>query len=217
MRPVYITTIVFNRHDCLANLFRSCAKSNRRPDGVYVVDHGYDESKVYALEPELDGIPLTVVTIEDPGCALAANWFLKNVPEDRIGCGDDVEFEPDAIGIMADTPGEFVIPEPTLNPAACCAIRDSCVQRIGYFDEKISPQYLYFDDTDFLRRLGLAGGRQTVAKGAFVKHVGNASLSRLTPAQHQEHVRRFNIAHENYLKKWGGEPFYEKFETPRDL
>lgn len=218
-KHLHVCTMVFNRHDLLADLFTSLARSTRRPDGVVVVDHGYDEKKIQAIENRLDGIELAIVTLEDPGCALAANWLLKNVPDDRLGCGDDVIFEPDAIEIMARTEGDFIIPEPTLNPAACCIIRDSCVAKVGYFDEKISPGFLYFEDTDYIRRMGLIGVQQTVASGARVVHQngGSQTMQRYTPAQMEEHHVRFRIAHANYVKKWGGEPFHETLTTPREL
>lgn len=216
MKPLYVCTMVFSRHDLLRKLFASCAVSTRKPDGVYVVDHAYDVRKIEAIQDALEGIPLEIVTIEDPGCAVAANWFMKNVPDDHVGCGDDVQFTADALKIMSETEGYFIIPEPTLNPAACCLIRQSCVDVIGYFDEKISPQYLYFEDTDYIQRLGLAGLPQTVAKGALVIHEdgGSQTYKTYTPAQMEEHHRRFAIAGANYIKKWGGPPFHETFTTP---
>jgi GT2 family glycosyltransferase len=227
---LYVTTIVFSRHDLLRRLFESCAASTRRPDAVYVIDHGGDEEKVKALEPALDGIQLGVVTLEDYGCAAAANWFLKTLPDDRVGVGDDITFAPDCLEIMANTPGDFVIPERKsfvvdgvecgiINPAACCLIRKSLTDKIGFFDEKISPNYLYFEDTDFIRRMELAGIPQTQAVGAQAYHChgGSQTLKQYTPAQLDEHHRRFRIARANYNKKWGGDPFSETLTVPVGL
>ena len=69
MTPLYVCTMVFTRHDLLRKLFSSCATSTRKPDGVYVVDHAYDARKIEAIQEALEGIPLEIVTIEDPGCA----------------------------------------------------------------------------------------------------------------------------------------------------
>lgn len=211
--------MVFSRHDLLRKLFASIAASTRLPNAVYVIDHGYDRAKIDAVKDALGDVPLEVVELEDPSCAVAANFLIKYVPDDRVGCGDDVQFEPTALEIMANTEGDFVIPEPTLNPAACCLIRDSCVEKIGLFDEKISPQYLYFEDSDYIRRLGLAGIPQTVAKGARVFHEagGSQTYKTYTPAQMEEHHRRFAIASANYGKKWGGQPFHETLTTPVEL
>ena len=221
-RGVYVTTMVFNRHDLLKELFASLAASSRRPDGVYVVDHAYDAKLVYDLDGALDGIPLEVVTLDDCGCAHAANWLLRNVPDDRVGCGDDVTFDTDAIGLLCDTAGDFIIPDHALsplNPGACCVIRNSCVDKVGWFDERLSPQFLYFEDTDFIRRMQLAGVPQTTAKGAIVHHHegGSQTMQRYTAAQMDEHHRRFRIASANYSYKWGGPPFHETLTTPREL
>ena len=95
-------------------------------------------------------------------------------------------------------------------------IRNSCVEKIGLFDEKISPQYLYFEDSDYIRRLGLAGIPQTVAHGARVVHEdgGSQTYKTYTLAQMEEHQRRFAIAEANYVKKWGGKPFSETRTMP---
>lgn len=219
MNPLFVCTLVFNRHDLLEMLFASIAGSTRRPNGVYVVDHAYDSSRILAIQGALDGIPLEIVTLEDPGNAVASNWLLRNVPDDSVGCGDDVQFLPDALELLAATPGDFIIPNPTLNPAACCLIRKSCVEKVGYFDELLSPGYLYYEDTDYIRRMSLAGAAQTVCEGARVVHHagGSQSLARLTPAQMEAHHRRFDIATGNYCYKWGGMPFHETLTVPREL
>ncbi len=227
-KPLYVCTVVFNRHDMLERQFRSAAASTRRPDGYFVVDHGYDEEKIQARRGALDGIPLTIVTLEDPGGSHAGNWFVKNVPDDKVGCGDDIMFEPRCLELMAETEGDVIIPEAagpvsdgerTINPAACWMIRQSCIDKIGGWDETISPGYMYFDDTDIIRRMTLAGIGHTVAKGAHAIHVngGSQTYKTYTPAQFEEHVRKFGIAHANYVHKWGGEPFAETLETPRAL
>lgn len=228
MKPLYFCTVVFSRHDLLARLFASLAASTRQPDGVFVVDHGYDANKIVAHRANLGKIPLEIVTLDDPGGAHAGNWFLRNVPDDKVSGGDDLIFEPQALEIMAATDGDVVIPEAappvvdgerTLNPAACWMIRQSCVDKIGYWDERISPQYMYFDDTDYIRRMTLAGIGHTVAKGAHVVHVngGSQTYRSYTPAQHEEHCRRFAIAQGNYVQKWGGLPFQETLTTPAVL
>lgn len=228
MKPLYFCTVVFSRHDLLPRLFASLAASTRRPDGVFIVDHGYDNAKIHAAAAPLDGIPLEVITLDDPGGAHAGNWFLRNVPDDKVSGGDDLLFEPQTLEIMAATEGDVIVPEQagpvaegerTLNPAACWMIRQSCVDKIGYWDERISPQYMYFDDSDYIRRMTLAGIPHTIAKGAHVVHVngGSQTYRNYTQAQQEEHYRRFGIAQANYVKKWGGVPFEETLTTPAVL
>jgi GT2 family glycosyltransferase len=223
MKEVNICTMVYNRHDLLRGLLISLRNSTVKPTAVYVVDHSYDLLLVNRFTENILPCPINIVTLDDPGVAHGSNWLLRNVPEERIGCGDDIEFMPDTIERMLETPGDFVITDTTaqlgLNPGACCLIRNSCVEKIGYFDEKLSPHYLYYEDTDYLRRLALAGLPQTVAVGAYVNHVngGSQSYLSLTPAQLEEHHRKFEIATQNYIKKWGGLPFKEILTTPNEL
>jgi GT2 family glycosyltransferase len=228
VKPLYVCTVVFSRHDLLLRLFASAAASTRRPDGVFVVDHAYDVDRIKAVQHALDGIPLEIVTLDDPGGAHAGNWFLRNVPDDKVSGGDDIIFEPDALRIMSETPGDVVIPEAasavpdgerTINPAACWIIRQSCVDKIGYWDERISPQYHYFDDSDYIRRMTLAGIAHTVAEGAHAVHLngGSQTYRSYTPAQYEEHHRRFGIASANYTAKWGGPPFQETRDVAVEL
>ncbi len=225
-RPLHVCTQVFNRWDAIRALVASCDMSTRRPDGIWIVDHGYDSRRLLEAVRGLTAIPISVVTLEDPGCAHNGNWFMRNVPDDRVCCGDDVYFRPECLERMAATEGDMVIPafgDPAqhemLNPFACTLIRRSCVDRVGYFDEKISPGYLYFDDTDYARRMDLAGVKQVVAEGAIAVHLNGGSLSHhgQTPEQWADHHRRFPIAQANYTHKWGGGPFNETLTEPRAL
>lgn len=219
MKPLTVCTQTFNRQDLLPGLIESINNSTRRADRIIIVDHGYDESRIRNVIHGTTDIPIEIITLEDPGCSHNGNWFIRNVPDDRVTCGDDIRFDPQALEIMAATPGDFIIPQHGANPCACCLIRQPVIDAIGYFDELISPGYLYFDDTDFIRRLELAGLKQVHAAGAFVHHHngGSQTLARLTPAQMEEHHRRFQIASANYSWKWGGPPFAETLNEPRPL
>lgn len=226
MRPLHVCTQVFNRWDCIGRLVTSCHLSTRKPDGIWIVDHGYDSRRLLAAVKGLTDIPVTIVTLEDPGCAHNGNWFMRNVPDDRVCAGDDVVFRPDCLRIMADTPGDMVIPShgdpalhEVLNPFACTLIRNSCVEKVGYFDERISPGYLYFEDTDYARRMHLAGLAQVTAVGAVAVHQDGGSQSHhgQTPGQWAEHYAKFPVAKANYERKWGGPPFAETLSEPRSL
>lgn len=228
MTPLYVCTQTVDRYECLAILIASCAASTRRPDAVFVVDHGYNEARVRrAVDPVRDGLEVNIITLEDPGCAHNGNWFLKNVPDDRVGVGDDFEFMPTALERLADTPGDFIIPNPVsaregtgmVNPSACALIRNSCVEKVGYFDECISPGYLYFEDPDYFRRMHLAGVLVTTQPTARVVHQHGGSQTyhsmRKNAENYREHCLRFWIASANYSWKWGGGPFEETLTTPR--
>jgi len=230
MTPLYVCTQTVDRYDCLARLIASCAASTRRPDAVFIVDHGYNEAGVRAVvEPVRDGLDVNIITLEDPSCAVNGNWFLKNVPDDRVGVGDDFEFMPTALELLANTPGDYIIPNPVsaregtgmVNPSACALVRSSCVEKVGYYDELISPGYLYFEDPDYFRRMELAGVSVTQQSEARVVHQDGGSQTyhsmRRDSEVYAEHCYRFWMAKANYEWKWGGEPFKETLRVPRPL
>ena len=102
MNPLYVCTLVFNRHDLLEMLFASIAGSTRRPDGVYVVDHAYDSSRIQAIQGALDGIPPKSYA-RDPGYRGREQLAAEECPDDSVGCGDDA-FLPDALSCWPRRP-----------------------------------------------------------------------------------------------------------------
>lgn len=215
---VNLCTTVYKRHDLLTLLVRSLLASTRVPDRLWVVDHGYDFSRVHAAVTA-GGWPadkLTVVTLEDPGVAHSANWCFKNIVGEKIFCSDDIQFTPDAIEKLLAVEADFVLPDSPQNAFACCLIRDSCYSTVGPFDETISPRYLYFEDCDYAYRMKLKGVPMTPAKDCAVIHHngGSQTFKSYTAAEMREHHRKFALAQNNYLAKWGGLPYHEKFTTP---
>lgn len=216
MTPVTVCTAVFNRHDLLINLLRSLAASTRVPDLTVIVDHGYDESKVEAVTRLVPELPTRIVTLLNPGAAYLGNWCLRNFPDDIIFTADDIIFTPDAIEKLTSTPGDFILPKANQNAFACHLLRHSCFEKVGPFDEAISPRYLYFEDCDYARRMHLAGVPQTFVDDAIVIHHegGSQTYRSYTPEQMDAHHEKFRIARENYIRKWGGEPHHETFTVP---
>jgi GT2 family glycosyltransferase len=79
-------------------------------------------------------------------------------------------------------------PYGVLNGFSCYGIRDSLIEKVGYFDEDISPGYAYFEDNDYMRRLHLAG-IDPVESEASATHDTSSTLKAFTPEQ-------VNIHHE---------------------
>lgn len=227
MKPLYLCTSTFNRHDLLRGLIQSVASGTRVPDAVYIIDHGYNKAKVVqAVEGILPKGVIQYVELPDAGSAYAVNWIFENVPDDKVLCGDDFLLAPDTLEKLAAAEGDFILPKLNQNVFACFLMRDRVFRDIGRFDEKISPGYLYFEDTDYQRRIDLYnatqnghGIRRTIVEDALVTHVngGSQTMKTYSPAQMAEHHRRFRIAASNYVKKWGGMPFKERFDVPKEL
>jgi GT2 family glycosyltransferase len=127
------------------------------------------------------------------------------VPEERVICNDDVTFASGSLGCLSETPADIVFAEGL--GFACFLIRDTCVQKLGLFDEAISPGYGYYEDEDYLQRID---GRGTRARAvvmetveANIGHVKSATLKALSHEELLEHHRKFKIAQQNYAEKWG--------------
>lgn len=206
---INVCVVTFNRYDLLRKLLLSLQVSTLRPTSIWIVDNGRNAEKM--LEAT-EGIPdAFVVPIhpdeghEQVSQAAAFNWFLKNVPEERVISNDDVVFASDSLQIFADTPGDVVVNQ----YHGCMLIRDSCIEKIGYYDETISPGYLFFEDCDYFHRMHLAGIEPTLVDTHAVHGVeqkGSQSIQAFTEDQWNRHHPRFLRAQANYVAKWGGMP-----------
>lgn len=205
MKPVNVCIVVFNRYDLLRKLFDSIAASRLQPEAVYVIDRGHDQARVLFAA---DSYPFAYVDLPGQSLPAAWNWFAENVPEERILASDDIEFLPEALETFAATPGDIVgLDDGESSHFACFLLRDSCVKAIGLFDETLSPDYLYFEDCDYFRRMAQAG--LTITGIGCMKHGKSQSWSKKTIEQQADHHRRFILAQNNYITKWGGLPGQE--------
>jgi hypothetical protein len=93
----------------------------------------------------------------------------------------------------------------------CQAIMRRCVEKAGIFDENFVPYS--FEDTDYGRRMWLAGAYKTQL------NIDRSSQGLSLPLS-KEHRLLFHYQlnaahiHDYYVKKWGGEHTFEKFEHP---
>lgn len=215
MKPINVCIVVFNRYDLLANLIESIRRSILTPRAVWIIDRGNDQEKLdQALGHGIDGVPIEVVPLEGQSLAAAWNWFMKNVPEDRVITSDDIEFLPETLGEMSKHPGVFVGLDDNKRSShfACFMVRDECIEKVGYFDEGLSPNYVYFEDCDYKRRMVLAG---VPIDGVFMHHGLAQSWEKKTLEQQNDHHDRFRLAERNYIKKWGGLPDRETYTSPQ--
>ncbi len=197
--PLTICVPVLRRYDLLKDLLRSIAESWYPADVVLVVDNGGQ-----GVEP-FPGLRLETYTPRIPmGVAESWNWFLREAPEERIIVNDDVTFAPDSLGRIVATPGDLVS-SIAGNAFSCFLIRDSCVAKIGTFDETISPGYAYYEDCDYAMRMFAAGFDVTHVECG-VSHGHSQTFKATPPDAMEDHHRRFAIAHKNFVRKWGRTP-----------
>lgn len=136
------------------------------------------------------------------GLAQAWNWFLQNVPEDRVICNDDIRFAYDSLRAILETNGEFVSALAGSNACSCFKLSDRCVDKVGLFDEEISPGYAYYEDCDYAERMAEVG-LSIVGVQCGVEHEGSQTIAAFSAQDMELHHTKFVRAQGNYLKKWG--------------
>ena len=85
----------------------------------------------------------------------------------------------------------------TMMSGCCFVIRRSLVDEMGFFDERFP---LYFEDTDFSRRILKRGLRIVQVADATIVHL----YDRSSRTDHSEAMRRYWISREAYYRKWEG-------------
>lgn len=201
---LHLCVPVLKRYDLLAEMLQSLRESTVKPETVYVIDNGRDPALGGGVFP--CDYPLEVITPTEPlGLAVAWNWFIQNVPEERLITNDDVIFAPDSLEKMMAVPGGFVSALAGTNACSCFILRDELVSVVGLFDETISPGYAYYEDCDYVERM-LVHGRLITAVECDVVHAGSQTIIQNSPEEWQRHHERFQIAQCNFVKKWGRMP-----------
>lgn len=192
----------FNK--CVKSIEASSIKCN-----IWVVDNGgYVDSLSENMKVHKPAFNL--------GVAGSWNWFLDNVPYPKIITNDDVIFDEMAVESMlrAQDSTNLVIPENIGESFSCFLIPEEIVNKVGRFDEWISPRYAYFEDNDYSYRMSLLGFGIKRAQFAMVQHAGSSTIKHFPKQKMKEHHDKFRLARDHYKKKWGGEPGAEQFSTP---
>lgn len=213
---IHVCVPVLKRYDLLRNMVESLRWSTT-PCDVLVIDNGQQGEKVTRLLEPL-GVTFEVFLPPQPmGVAASWNWFIRALPEPRVITNDDVIFAHDSLAKIVAAPLDLA----WACGFSCFLIRDICIEKVGFFDEEISPGYGYYEDDDYLQRLDGRGTRPALVRAdnvdAGVRHHQSATLAACTPAEIEEHHRKFRIAQGNYVKKWGLELEFEKERIQKEM
>jgi GT2 family glycosyltransferase len=208
---IHVCVPVLKRYDLLYDLLRSLRESTASYE-VWLLNNGRDQA---LLKEAIKGAGRTRLHVHTPaerlGLAAAWNWFIANVPEDRVIANDDVTFAPDSLAQLVSADADLAWAAGV--GFSCFLLRDSCVRKIGLFDETISPGYAYYEDEDYLQRLDGRGTRASSATAmnveCGVRHFHSATLKASSLAEIEEHHRRFKVAQNNYIKKWALEETFK--------
>lgn len=193
---------VLRRYDLLQKMLLSAQAGTVVPERVAIINNGRDVPRLRTAVQGV-GMKLGVLTPKEPmGVAESWNWFIDNVSEERLIANDDIIFGRESIERMVASKAELVWG----SGFSCFILRDSCVEKLGRFDEDISPGYGYYEDDDYLQRLDGRGTREPLARAEDVKcgivHDHSATLRAASYKERLEHDRRFTLAQNNYIKKW---------------
>jgi GT2 family glycosyltransferase len=206
-KVIHIGVPVLRRYDLLKLMLLSAASGTLMPAKVWVVDNGKQPEKV---RDAIAGLPFPVDVCEPEvplGVAASWNWLIANMPEERIITNDDIVFTADSIEQMRDTPGDLVFG----HGYSCYLIRDSAVEKVGKFDEEISPGYAYWEDIDYDMRIRMftADGGKWLQQNApcTVLHSGSQTNAQASNEEIDAHHRKFEIAKRNIIAKYAHLPY----------
>lgn len=202
---------VLRRYDLLQRMIASLAGSTVSVDRLCIINNGKDEARLKVAMSQ-NSLQTDVYVPKVPmGVAESWNWFITNVQEERIITNDDIVFAPESIAKLTAPDADLIWAEGC--GFSCYVIRDSCVKKIGLFDETISPGYGYYEDEDYLQRLDGRGTRAPSARAtnvaSGVRHEHSATLKAGTHQDIMEHHRKFKVAQANYIKKWALEETFK--------
>lgn len=93
------------------------------------------------------------------------------------------------------------------------------VQEVGLFDENIYP--CYFEDTDYVYRVNLAGSSPQGVPDIEIGHGSDAIRGNVTTHTNLDHKFKNEVTYSQnrdyYERKWGGVPGEEKYRTPFNI
>lgn len=208
MKPLHLCIPVLKRYDLLREMLLSLRESTVPVAKLCIVDNGRNSK---ALENALlDTVAIPLVDIFTParpmGLAETWNYMIRHQApsEERLIANDDLLFAQNSLELMMNTPGDLVSAA-GISMCSCFILRDSCIAKVGYFDEAISPGYAYFEDNDYAERMFDAKATRGDASCGIV-HRQSQTIAAYTEAEMREHQRKFEIAERNFIAKWGFHP-----------
>ena len=85
------------------------------------------------------------------------------------------------------------------------------MDEIGLYDENFYP--VYYDDTDYIRRMKLKGVEKTRCFPPRISQTLNGAVHS-DPAIFDLYWSNIGHIHDYYIRKWGGDYMQETFTTP---
>jgi hypothetical protein len=213
MIPAMVCT-AYNRHDLLERMLKSIDEPVER--GL-IIDNGLtDLVKPDFLGPEWRVFMPPFTSLGYPG---SINFIISQCPDAPwwFWASNDIVFgEGDLANIEALMNEAGGSPRIVTNDYSWGALNRATVDRIGLFDEW-SFYPLYYDDTDYGRRVFLGGVEWIRYEGSITQGADgfqNSLTINSDPTMRSNNGRTWPINEAAFVAKWGGLPGNEVFETP---
>jgi GT2 family glycosyltransferase len=207
-----------------AEEFRKCVEKCPDKSRLIIVDNWTNEDvKAQCLELEKQGAKIHWHP-ENVGCGPAMNIGLRAIGEE--GLDYIIVLSPAALFHNSVQDFVDIIEERERKEQNYCyltigsyqtdlhafATMKRCVEKVGLYDENFYP--VYYDDTDYIYRMKLAG----VAKTVIYDKIRICQGLGMGVGRDKRIFAHYwaNTGHiqDYYVRKWGGPPASETFETP---
>lgn len=201
-KPLNLCVTVTIRLDMLGGMLRSAFAGTVKPDRLFIVDQANDTPRILSIVGGAisQAVDVEILHLGDKqGCeASAVNWYLQNVPEERVIAHEDLVLGERSLETFIAAEGAFLIDD----QQGLIMYRDEAVRLAGLYDTEMSPNYFRYVDADYEERLAVAGIEPTVV-ACGVQHLRDGTMKGLSPEGLAEYHRRVGIADANYARKWG--------------
>lgn len=218
-RKIYYCLPTYKSFDLAYESVLAALRSTLVPDQIIIADNSTNGSGATYLQPlteKFNNVYIWPQSVNN--VARTWNLFHETLNNDYIIiANDDIQVEPYTIEKLvtaADTNPDrifFAGDGYSGNAFSLFLLTHHGFNTIGRFDEKFDPAY--FEDNDYARRMLLKAYGITFVSGATYQHVGSSTINRYTPDEMNMHHNAFRANQAYYIRKWGGNPHQEIYET----
>lgn len=219
-KKVYYCLPTYKSYDLAYNSVLAALRGTRPPDHIAIIDNSGNGSAALHLQPLTEKFSNVFIWPQNTNIGVAASWnmFHNNLPNDYvIIANDDIEIDPYTIERMVHVadrnPNQILFSGDgsSGNAFSLFLLTKKGYNLIGAFDTTFYPAY--FEDNDYVRRMMLKGYYIVPVNGATYQHEISSTMKRYTASELDAHHNYFRANERYYIRKWGGMPHNEQYET----
>lgn len=223
----------YRKFDLCVAMIESAMQGSIVPDAFVIIDNSAGGFTKYLQNNGILFDDTVAVMTPPTNVGVAAGWNLlletvANNIDDALAIvvNDDILFEENTVKALSDAALEDLVDSGEYALVYCAGGIDApnafslfavhpqtFFKTIGRFDETLWPAY--FDDNDMHYRMKLAGYELTRVNACNADHgEGSATIKAYTPEETELHHHQFRRNQEYFIRKWGGIPGEETYNTP---